>query len=164
MKRLVFLAALAASANALALFTRAEVPCCFHLNVSGEVTGSLGQLTDGQSRVGDNSLSQSLFCINSTGVITDSTGKGCIITRESTSRSLNSYHYETLIQSQHQRRLLSSSVMKENQELLASPSLPLVNCSSMAVHTSLLAKLARMTARTSTPPTALLSQSASLSS
>ncbi|KAJ5891565.1 GPI anchored cell wall protein [Penicillium subrubescens] len=84
MKSFCFLAALATSTNALALFPRAEVPCCFNLNVSGEVIGPLGQLTDGQSRVGDNSLSQSLFCINSTGVITDSTGKGCIITPETT--------------------------------------------------------------------------------
>jgi hypothetical protein len=50
MKSLIFLAALAASTNALALFPRTEVPCCFHLNVSGDVTGPLGQLTDGKSR------------------------------------------------------------------------------------------------------------------
>jgi hypothetical protein len=146
MKSLFFLAAFAASVNALALFPRAEVPCCFHLNVSGEVTGPLGQLTDGQSRVGDNSLSQSLFCINSTGVITDSTGKGCIITREFIFCSPKSYHHQTLIQSHHQRKLLSSSVMKVNQELQVSPSHLLVNCSSMAANTSLLARLVKMVA------------------
>lgn len=83
MKSFLVLAALAASVNGLALFGRAETACCFHLSVTGDVTGPLGQLTDGQSRVGDNSLSQSLFCINSTGVIVESTGKGCIITSES---------------------------------------------------------------------------------
>lgn len=82
MKSFFFLAAFAASVSSLAFLPRGEQPCCFHLNVSGEVAGPLGQLTDGQSRVGDNSLNQSLFCINSTGVIVDNTGKGCIITCE----------------------------------------------------------------------------------
>ncbi|KAJ5669150.1 GPI anchored cell wall protein [Penicillium macrosclerotiorum] len=81
MKSFIALAAFFASANALV--GRAD-KCCFHLTSSGGVSGSLGQLSDGQNRIGDNSLSPSTYCINSTGAITDSAGRGCIITTETT--------------------------------------------------------------------------------
>lgn len=77
MKGIVAVAALAVGANALVGRSNG---CCFHLSVTGDVSGSLGQLGDGQSRVGDNSLSPSQFCIDSNGAVTDSAGRGCIIT------------------------------------------------------------------------------------
>jgi hypothetical protein len=81
MKNFYTLAAFAAGANAL-------VPrggsCCFHLDASGGMTGSVGQLSDGQNRIGDNSLSPAQFCISSDGSITDGNGRGCILTPPTT--------------------------------------------------------------------------------
>lgn len=142
MKSLLFLSAFTASVNGLV--GRAEPACCFHLNVTGEVTGPLGQLVDGQSRVDDYSLPQSQFCINSTGVMTDATGKGCIITSEFVP-SKSSY-FQKLIRSYHQLRLLNSNVMRVNRVLRAFPSRLLASSSSMAAHPSLLVRLARMVA------------------
>jgi hypothetical protein len=81
MKTFVTLAAFAAGTNALV--GRSD-SCCFHLTASGDVSGSVGQLSDGQNRIGDNSLSAADYCINSSGGITDSNGRGCIITCELT--------------------------------------------------------------------------------
>ncbi|KAJ5274105.1 hypothetical protein N7478_009230 [Penicillium angulare] len=57
--------------------------CCFQLTASGGASGSLGQLDDGQVRVGDSSLSTAEFCLSNT-IITDSEGRGCVITSETT--------------------------------------------------------------------------------
>ncbi|KAJ5994418.1 hypothetical protein N7451_010142 [Penicillium sp. IBT 35674x] len=81
MKSFIAIAAFAAGTNALV--GRSD-SCCFHLTASGGVSGSLGQLSDGQVRVGDDSLSAADFCINSSGAITDSEGRGCIVTSETT--------------------------------------------------------------------------------
>ena len=78
MRNFAALAAFAAGTNALV--GRSD-SCCFHLTASGGASGSLGQLSDGQVRVGDNSLSAAQFCI-SNGAITDSEGRGCIVTCE----------------------------------------------------------------------------------
>jgi hypothetical protein len=77
MKTLVSLLLLVSSANAIV--TR-WAPCCFHLDASGAVTGTVGQLDDGQARV-NGPLSPSQFCI-ADGAITDANGRGCILTRE----------------------------------------------------------------------------------
>jgi hypothetical protein len=79
MKHFASLAALAAGANALV--PRADT-CCFHLTASGGASGTLGQLGDGQVRVGDDRLETSTFCISNNGSITDESGRGCILTRE----------------------------------------------------------------------------------
>ncbi|KAJ5759132.1 hypothetical protein N7520_006288 [Penicillium odoratum] len=81
MKSFIAIAAFAAGTNALV--GRSD-SCCFHLTASGGVSGTLGQLSDGQVRVGDDSLSAATFCINSSGAITDSAGRGCILTTETT--------------------------------------------------------------------------------
>ncbi|KAJ5716946.1 hypothetical protein N7488_002592 [Penicillium malachiteum] len=81
MKSFVAIAAFAAGTNALV--GRSD-SCCFDLTASGGASGVLGQLTDGQVRVGDDSLSAAQFCINSAGGITDSEGRGCILTTETT--------------------------------------------------------------------------------
>jgi hypothetical protein len=77
MKTFVTLAAFAAGTNALV--GRGD-SCCFHLTASGGASGSVGQLSDGQNRIGDNSLAPADYCINSSGGIIDSNGSGCILT------------------------------------------------------------------------------------
>ncbi|KAJ5681918.1 uncharacterized protein N7477_001858 [Penicillium maclennaniae] len=73
MKTFITLAAFAAGTNALV--GRGD-SCCFHLTASGDASGSVGQLSDGQNRIGDNSLSSADYCINSSGGVTDSHGRG----------------------------------------------------------------------------------------
>ncbi|KAJ5799059.1 uncharacterized protein N7518_001127 [Penicillium psychrosexuale] len=81
MKNFITIAAFAASTNALV--SRSD-SCCFHLTSSGGASGELGQLSDGQNRIGDSSLSPAQYCIDSTGAITDSNGRGCILTPPTT--------------------------------------------------------------------------------
>lgn len=78
MKTFVALTALTAGANGLV--SRAPGNCCFQL--SGGGGGKVGQLGDGQNRIGDKSLPPATFCINNSGGLTDSHGRGCILTRE----------------------------------------------------------------------------------
>ncbi|XMA12767.1 hypothetical protein WAI453_005558 [Rhynchosporium graminicola] len=66
---------LIASTNAIV--TR-WAPCCFHLSSTGAVTGTVGQLDDGQNRVGG-PLSPAQYCI-ADGAITDAHGRGCVVT------------------------------------------------------------------------------------
>ncbi|PYH47296.1 uncharacterized protein BP01DRAFT_380516 [Aspergillus saccharolyticus JOP 1030-1] len=80
MKNFASLAAFAAGANALV--SRAD-SCCFHLTASGAVSGTVGQLGDGQNRIGGG-LAAASFCIDSNGAITDSSGRGCIVTNSVT--------------------------------------------------------------------------------
>ncbi|KAF2089597.1 hypothetical protein K490DRAFT_37086 [Saccharata proteae CBS 121410] len=57
--------------------------CCFQLTSSGGVSGSMSQLSDGQNRVGGSGGSAATYCINN-GAITDSNGRGCILTGATT--------------------------------------------------------------------------------
>lgn len=79
MKHFASIAAFAASVNALVGRTD---NCCFKLTASGGASGDVGQLGDGQNRVGDSSLPPATYCIDSSGSITDSSGRGCILTRQ----------------------------------------------------------------------------------
>jgi hypothetical protein len=81
MKNFVTVAAFAAGANAL---VGRSSSCCFSLNASGGASGTLGQLSDGQNRIGDDSLSPAQYCIDSNGAITDGNGRGCILTPPTT--------------------------------------------------------------------------------
>ncbi|OQD81263.1 hypothetical protein PENANT_c028G00332 [Penicillium antarcticum] len=81
MKHFITLAAFAAGSNALV--GRSD-SCCFHLTSSGGASGELGQLSDGQNRIGDNTLSAAQYCIDSKGAITDNKGRGCILTPPTT--------------------------------------------------------------------------------
>ena len=56
--------------------------CCFQLTASGGQSGTLGQLDDGQNRVGGG-LGAAQYCINN-GQITDGSGRGCILTAPTT--------------------------------------------------------------------------------
>jgi hypothetical protein len=78
MKNFITIAAFAAGTHALV--GRSD-SCCFQLTASGGASGSLGQLSDGQVRVGDTTLSASTFCLADS-VITDSDGRGCVVTCE----------------------------------------------------------------------------------
>jgi len=72
-----FISSLALIAGANAIITR-WAPCCFHISASGAVTGTVGQLDDGQNRV-NGPLSQAEYCITESS-ITDASGRGCILT------------------------------------------------------------------------------------
>ncbi|TVY15733.1 hypothetical protein LARI1_G006054, partial [Lachnellula arida] len=52
--------------------------CSFELTAAGGQTGTIGQLSDGQNRIGGG-LSPATFTINN-GSITDAAGRGCILT------------------------------------------------------------------------------------
>ncbi|KAJ5273166.1 hypothetical protein N7478_008291 [Penicillium angulare] len=78
MKSVLTLATL--SATAQALVSRGD-SCCFHLS---SPSGPVGQLSDGQNRIGDNSLDAAEYCISSDGSITDGNGRGCILTPPTT--------------------------------------------------------------------------------
>jgi hypothetical protein len=52
--------------------------CCFGLTASGGQNGTVGQLDDGQTRIGGG-LPQAQFCMTGTS-IKDSEGRGCIVT------------------------------------------------------------------------------------
>jgi hypothetical protein len=52
--------------------------CCFGLAAVGGQNGTIGQLDDGQSRIGGG-MSPSKFCMTGTS-IKDSQGRGCIVT------------------------------------------------------------------------------------
>lgn len=79
MRNFITLAAFAAGSNALVSRTDS---CCFSLTSSGGASGKLGQLGDGQNRIGDDSLQPAQYCIDSNGAITDGKGRGCILTRK----------------------------------------------------------------------------------
>lgn len=57
---------------------RGQDGCCFQLKASGEQSGLVGQLGDGQNRIGGG-YQPATFCI-SNGEITDSNGRGCVVT------------------------------------------------------------------------------------
>lgn len=78
-----FMTLVASAAGAQALVSRGD-SCCFHLDASGGASGSVGQLSDGQNRIGDNSLSPAQYCIDSNGALTDGNGRGCILTPPTT--------------------------------------------------------------------------------
>ncbi|KAI7701648.1 hypothetical protein KC353_g15220, partial [Hortaea werneckii] len=71
-------AALAAAANAATL---PQPKCCFGITAYGGPGGTVGQLGDGQNRIGQNNLPvpQGTYCLNN-GALTDNYGRGCIMT------------------------------------------------------------------------------------
>lgn len=79
MNLVVTLATFAVAAQALV--NRGSSSCCFQLS---SPSGPVGQLSDGQNRIGDNSLPTGEFCISSSGSITDGQGRGCILTPPTT--------------------------------------------------------------------------------
>jgi hypothetical protein len=110
MKILLSLAFVAGSRALVSRWTS----CCFGLSASGAVTGTLGQLDDGQNRV-NGPLSPAEYCISGTS-ITDANGRGCILTRR-----LNPYSrvLHMLIDTQHLH--LNSNAMSEPHLHLVSP-------------------------------------------
>lgn len=79
MKSVYGILSFVASTNAL--IAQRWASCCFHVSASGAVTGTIGQLNDGQNRQGGG-LSPAEYCI-ADGAITDANGRGCILTRKS---------------------------------------------------------------------------------
>jgi hypothetical protein len=78
MKSIASLALLATGANSLV--ARGDT-CCFGLTASGGASGSVGQLSDGQNRVGGG-LPPGKYCLGAGGGLTDGHGRGCILTRK----------------------------------------------------------------------------------
>jgi hypothetical protein len=56
---------------------------CFKLSASGGASGVLGQLDDGQNRIGGNHPT-GCYCLDGNGGFTDSSGRGCILTPPTT--------------------------------------------------------------------------------
>ncbi|KAI9839267.1 MAG: hypothetical protein M1819_003261 [Sarea resinae] len=81
MKHGLFSLALCLGASA-AVTRRQTTGCPFQLTASGSESGTVGELTDGQVRIGGG-LTQSTFTILN-GAITDQNGKGCILTSPTT--------------------------------------------------------------------------------
>ncbi|KAI7968149.1 hypothetical protein EIK77_010319 [Talaromyces pinophilus] len=73
------LAAAAVIATANALVARDTVICCFSLSATGGASGTVGQIDDGQTRLGSG-LQPGQFCIDSSGAIKDGNGRGCFLT------------------------------------------------------------------------------------
>ena len=57
--------------------------CCFQINASGGASGTVGQLDDGQNRIGGH-YDPATYCIDGNGGITDANGRGCILTPPTT--------------------------------------------------------------------------------
>ncbi|KAK3073745.1 hypothetical protein LTR53_004381 [Teratosphaeriaceae sp. CCFEE 6253] len=64
----------------------AAATCCFNINAytSGGPGGAVGQLGDGQNRIGQKGLPQGKYCIDGSGGLTDANGRGCILTPPTT--------------------------------------------------------------------------------
>ncbi|QKX53660.1 uncharacterized protein TRUGW13939_00739 [Talaromyces rugulosus] len=76
MKLIAVATAIIATANSLAT---GNETCCFTLTASGGQSGPVGQIDDGQTRIG-NGTQPGQFCVNSSGAIVDGKGRGCFLT------------------------------------------------------------------------------------
>jgi len=74
------LAVFVAGANALVF---ARDTCCFQLTASGSVAGPVGELDDGQVRIGGG-LQPVQYCVDSSGSLNDSSGRKCVLTETTT--------------------------------------------------------------------------------
>jgi hypothetical protein len=74
--------ALALASGASAFVLPRGDGCCFEVTASGGKSGTVGQLGDGQNRIGGG-LAPATYCINNGG-ITDANGRGCILTPPTT--------------------------------------------------------------------------------
>ncbi|KAL4960443.1 putative GPI anchored cell wall protein, partial [Aspergillus stella-maris] len=80
MRNFATLAVFAAGANAL---VPRDTSCCFQITASGDASGTVGQLGDGQNRIGGD-LPPGQYCIDQNGGLTDGNGRGCILTPPTT--------------------------------------------------------------------------------
>lgn len=122
MKLIAVVTAILATKNALA---DGNETCCFTLNASGADAGPVGQIDDGQTRIG-NGTQPGQFCIdNESGGIIDGKNRGCFLTRMFVfpllpllSPFYASFSYESTFSAElansclHQHQRLSCSVMK----------------------------------------------------
>lgn len=92
MKTFAAIAALAVCATARLTQRGDNQKCCFSLTANGGgLSGSVGELDDGQARIGGG-LPPSHFCITDNGEITDQSGRGCILTCEYSQDSVLDYY------------------------------------------------------------------------
>ncbi|KAF2486653.1 ubiquitin 3 binding protein But2 C-terminal domain-containing protein [Neohortaea acidophila] len=81
MKATVALLALAVGSQALVARTES---CCTSITAYGGPGGLVGQLSDGQNRIGDHSLPTGQYCLGADGGFVDGQGRGCIFTPPTT--------------------------------------------------------------------------------
>lgn len=86
MKAFILFSLLTASAMATYLL-QPRTSCCFHLTAAGGATGPIGQLPDGQNRVGGNNPNGT-YCVDN-GQITDENGRGCVLSRKHISSAMS---------------------------------------------------------------------------
>ncbi|EED16460.1 conserved hypothetical protein [Talaromyces stipitatus ATCC 10500] len=77
MRSTLAVAAIVATANAFV--ARDTTICCFSLSATGSASGTVGQIDDGQTRLGSG-IPPGQFCIDSSGAIKDGNGRGCFLT------------------------------------------------------------------------------------
>jgi hypothetical protein len=107
--------ALGASALVVPRSSNSSSSCSFELTASGGESGTIGQLSDGQNRIGGG-LSAATFTIDNGG-ITDAAGRGCILTRK-----LNIIPWTMAPTELYQLLSNNSSATKESAQPTASPS------------------------------------------
>ncbi|CAK4034255.1 GPI anchored cell wall [Lecanosticta acicola] len=74
------IASLASASRALALTVPRDTGCCFHASAPDGPGSTVGQLSDGQNRLNQPGLDEGQYCFGSNGGLTDSNGRGCVIT------------------------------------------------------------------------------------
>ncbi|KAK4502328.1 hypothetical protein PRZ48_005753 [Zasmidium cellare] len=79
--RTALIAALVAAVSG-SIIPRSSEECCFQISASGGVTGTLGQIYDGQNRVGGG-YAPATYCLKNGGLF-DKNGRGCILTPPTT--------------------------------------------------------------------------------
>jgi hypothetical protein len=58
--------------------------CAFQLTANGPAAGSIGQINDGQARIGGGYYASSFTLDPATGLLKDGAGRGCILTPQVT--------------------------------------------------------------------------------
>lgn len=97
MKLIAIATAIVAAANASAA---GNATCCFTLTASGGESGPVGQIDDGQTRIG-NGTQPGQFCIDSSGGIVDGRDRGCFLTRMFVLYFLLFYPFYVLLAMKH---------------------------------------------------------------
>lgn len=113
MKSAVAFLGLAAGSHAL---VAREEHCCSGITAYGGPSGSVGQLRDGQNRLGDNRLPLGRYCLGANGGITDEKGRGTRAVSESSHCSILNNGQAAFSLPQQ----ANGSVIREHRQHLAS--------------------------------------------
>jgi hypothetical protein len=111
-----------------------DAPQCVQLKASGGASGTLGQYTDGQNRIGGG-YPAACYCF-SNGGFTDSSGRGCILTLPTTQFQCKSS--PLCPYNKHATNFVSQAI-REQAQLLVLLSAPTEELPTMAAESSMLA-------------------------